>query len=92
MAFDYNHKDTHTQPLRVHHIFNQSKFGANSYPYTMLLDSSSGAEYVTLQKYFLHPSLVIYFFATPPIKLKLRLQIGGSTNSKLSGPIIIVNQ
>jgi len=58
----------------------------------MLLDSSSGAQYVTLQKDFLPPSLVIFFFATPPIKLKLRLQIGGSTNSKLSGPIIMINQ
>jgi hypothetical protein len=32
---------------------------------------SSSAQYVTLQKCFSHPSLVIYFFATPPIKLKL---------------------
>jgi hypothetical protein len=31
---------------------------------------------VTLQKYFSHPSLVIYFFATPPIKVKLGQQIG----------------
>jgi hypothetical protein len=38
---------------------------------------SSGAQYVTLQKYFSHPGLVIYFFATPPIKLKLGRQIGG---------------
>jgi hypothetical protein len=35
-----------------------------------------GAQYVTLQKYFSHPSLVIYFFATPPLQLKLKLQIG----------------
>ncbi len=34
------------------------------------------AKYVTLQQYFSHPSLVIYFFPTPPIKLKLGLQIG----------------
>jgi len=26
---------------------------------------------LTLQKYFSHPSLVIYFFATPPIKPKV---------------------
>jgi hypothetical protein len=58
----------------------------------MLLDSSNGAQYVTLQKYFLSPSLIIYFFATPPMKLKLRLQIGGSTNSKLPRPIIMINQ
>ncbi len=30
-----------------------------------------------LQKYFSHPTLVIYFCATARIKLKLRLQIGG---------------
>jgi hypothetical protein len=29
---------------------------------------SSGAHYVTLQKYFSHPSLVIYSFATPHIR------------------------
>ncbi len=34
-------------------------------------------QYVTLQKNFSHPSLVIYFFPTLPIKLKLGLQIGG---------------
>jgi len=38
---------------------------------------SSSAQYVTLQKYFSHPRLVVYFFATPPIKLKLGQQIGG---------------
>jgi hypothetical protein len=30
---------------------------------------SSDAQYVTLQKYFSRPSLVIYFSPTPPIKL-----------------------
>ncbi len=35
------------------------------------------AQYVILQKYFSHPSLVIYFFRTPPMELKLGLQIGG---------------
>ncbi len=34
----------------------------------------SGAQSVTLQQYFSHPSLVIYFFPTTPIKLKLELQ------------------
>ncbi len=29
-------------------------------------------------KYFSHPSVVIYFFPTPPIKLKLGLQMGAS--------------
>jgi hypothetical protein len=38
--------------------------------------SPSGAQYVTLQKYFSHGSLAIYFLATPLIKLKLGLQIG----------------
>ncbi len=32
---------------------------------------------MSLQKYFSHASLVLYFFPTPPIKLKLGLQIGG---------------
>ncbi len=31
---------------------------------------------MTLPKYFSRPSLVIYFFATPPIKVKLGQQIG----------------
>jgi hypothetical protein len=40
---------------------------------------SSGAQYVTLAKIFFisHPSLVMYSFATPRIKLKLGQQIGG---------------
>jgi hypothetical protein len=37
----------------------------------------SGAQCVTLRKYFSHPSLVMYSFVTPPIKLKLGQQIGG---------------
>jgi hypothetical protein len=37
---------------------------------------SSDAQYVTLQKYFSHPSLVMYAFAAPPIELKLGQQIG----------------
>jgi hypothetical protein len=32
---------------------------------------------VTLQIFFSHPSLVIYFFATPPTKFKLGQQIRG---------------
>jgi hypothetical protein len=32
---------------------------------------------MTLQKYFSHLSLVVYFSPTPPIKLKLGLEIGG---------------
>jgi hypothetical protein len=38
---------------------------------------SSGAQYVTLRKYFSHPSLVMYSFATSRIKLKLGQQFGG---------------
>jgi len=38
---------------------------------------SRGAQYVTLQKYFSHPSLVIYCFATLQRKLKLGQPIGG---------------
>jgi len=34
-------------------------------------------QYVTLLKYVSHPSLVIYSFVTPPIKLKLGQEIGG---------------
>jgi hypothetical protein len=42
-------------------------------------------------KHFSHPSVVIYFFPTPPIKLKLGLQMGGEpTNSKLPRPIIMI--
>jgi hypothetical protein len=33
---------------------------------------------VTLRKYFSHPSLVMHYFATPSIKLKLGHQIGGA--------------
>jgi hypothetical protein len=59
-----------------------------------LFEISSGAQYVTLQKCFSHPSLVIYSFATPPITLKLGQQIGGggTTNSKPPGPIIMMGQ
>ncbi len=46
-----------------------------------------------LKKYFSHPSLVIYSFATPPIKVKLGQQIGGGTmNSKPLAPIIMMGQ
>ncbi len=34
-------------------------------------------QYVTLRKYFSHPSLVVYSSATPPIKLELEQQICG---------------
>jgi hypothetical protein len=54
---------------------------------------SGGAEHVTLQNYFSHPSLVIYFFPTPPIKLETgTANRWGTTNSKPSGPIIMFDQ
>jgi len=37
----------------------------------------SRAQYVICKKYFSHPSLVIYVYATPKIKLKVGHQIGG---------------
>jgi hypothetical protein len=37
----------------------------------------SGAQYASLRKYFSHPSLVMYSFATPPIKLKPGQEICG---------------
>jgi hypothetical protein len=37
-----------------------------------MLRISSGAQYVTLQKYFSHPSLVIYFLSNPTHKTKTR--------------------
>jgi hypothetical protein len=37
-----------------------------------------GARCKTLQKYFSHPSLVIYFFLNPTHKTKTRMQIGGN--------------
>jgi hypothetical protein len=47
---------------------------------------------MTLQKYFSHPSLVIYFFQTPhpPPKTKTGMATSyGTTNSKPLGPIIM---
>jgi hypothetical protein len=43
---------------------------------------------VTLQKYFLHPCLVIYFFLTPPIKLNK----WETTNSNPPGRIKLSSQ
>jgi hypothetical protein len=40
-------------------------------------NNSNNAKYVTLQKYFSHPSLIVYLLLIPPIKLKLGLQING---------------
>jgi hypothetical protein len=47
----------------------------------------------TLQNKFSHPSLIIYFFATPPNKQNWGQQIRwGITNSKPPGPIIMMDQ
>jgi hypothetical protein len=45
--------------------------------FSMTQSIFNGAQYVTLQKYFSHPSLVIYFFPNSPIRLKLGLQTRG---------------
>jgi hypothetical protein len=52
------------------------------------------AQYVTLQKYFSHPSLVVYFsfFSTPPIKLKLQIDGRLLINSNPPGPIKLFSQ
>ncbi len=41
-----------------------------------------GVQYVILQKFSSHPSLDIYFFATPPIKLKWGLKICGNNQQQ----------
>jgi hypothetical protein len=47
-------------------------------PYKSQCHRISGrAQYVTLQNYFSHPSLVIYFFSAPPVKLKQGQQLNG---------------
>ncbi len=53
----------------------------------------SHAQYVTLQKYFSPPTLVIYLFATPHMKLIWDCNLRqGTTNSKPPGPIIKIGQ
>ncbi len=50
-------------------------------------------QYVTLLKYISHPSLVIYSFATPPIKNETGTgNRRGTTNSKAARPIITMGQ
>jgi hypothetical protein len=46
------------------------KSGRDLMPASKHKSISSGAQYVTLQKYFSHSSLVIYFFPTPTHKAK----------------------
>ncbi len=53
------------------------------------------AQHMTLPNYFSHPSLVIYFSPTPPIKVRLGLQRGGrllNSNSKPPWTIFIIDQ
>ncbi len=51
------------------------------------------AHYATRQKYFSHPTLVIYVWQSHPVKMKLGQQIGaGTTNSKPHGPTIMIDQ
>jgi hypothetical protein len=58
-----------TNPISLKHV--TCKVKIKDYKST-----SSGAQYVALQKYFSHPSLVIYVFIFQPINWKLGQQIG----------------
>ncbi len=50
----------------------------------IILSIYSSSQYMTLQNYYSHPLLVIYFLPTPPSKLKLRLQmVGTNTNPRV---------
>jgi hypothetical protein len=60
--------------LIYHGVFSKGAIHNNVFTNVSI---TSSAQNETLQKYFSHPSLVIFFLATPPIKLKVRLQIGG---------------
>ncbi len=52
----------------------------------------SGAQYVTLQKCFSQPSLVIYFFSNPTYETKTgTANMRQTTNSKPPRPIIILS-
>jgi len=49
---------------------------------------SSGAQYAALQKYFSHPSLVLYFLCNPTHKTEPGTAHSlGTINSKPHGPI-----
>jgi hypothetical protein len=53
----------------------------------------TSAQHATLQKYFSHPSLVIYFFSNPTHKTKIGTATRWeTTNSKPHGPIIMIGQ
>jgi hypothetical protein len=54
---------------------------------------SSDVQYVTLQKYFPHPSLVIYFFSNPTHKTKTGTSNRWeTTSSNPAGPIKLCRQ
>ncbi len=55
-----------------------------------VIHTPSGAHYVTLQNYFSHSSLVIYFFLTLYMKLILGLEIGEKLCISISAFGIIV--
>jgi hypothetical protein len=51
------------------------------------------AQHVTLQKYFSHPNLVLYFFCNPTHKTETgTANRWETTSSKPPGPIIMINQ
>jgi hypothetical protein len=61
---------------------------------TLSKSISSSAQYVTLQKYFSHPSIVLLTFLEPHPRYwnSDNKQVGGTTNSKPLGPIIMMGQ
>jgi len=75
-----------------HHFVGETTNAQARWKYSKSISTSD--QYVTLQKYFLHLSLVIWFFPTPPIKLKLVLQIGGRLliANHLDKSLLLTNQ
>jgi hypothetical protein len=53
---------------------------------------STGTQYVTLQKYFSHPSLVIYFFSNPTHKTKTGTSNRWETTTQLVQSNYVSNQ
>ncbi len=61
--------------------------------YTIWIESSGDAQYVTMQKYFSHPSLDIYFFSNPIHKAEIgSAKRWASTNSNPCAPIDLSSQ
>ncbi len=72
-----------------------SRHRSTVYSIYLMAKKSSSAQCMTLPNYFSHPSLVIYFSPTPPIKVRLGLQRGGrllNSNSKPPWPIFMIDQ